>query len=343
MNTKLPRVSIIVPVYNNENTIETCIDSILSQSLYDIQVIVVDDGSTDNTYNLIKKKESQDARLTVMKQENAGPSAARNRGLELVEGEFVAFVDSDDIILSEMFCTLLNYQKMYKVDLVISGIRRVVNEKKYIDCNVDRIYYYSQKSEINTNFIDMLSMGINSPVGRIYKSSIIKRYNLKLNEELDVGEDLQFNIDYIDKINSILFIPNIYYQYNTFNSFLSFKYRKDLFDIRKKSIHLLELFLDKNSIEKEIINYLYIKLVYAAAMQEIEYKNNLRIRLYEIKKNIQRMEVKNAVKSYKPIKKTDKIMKIIISLHSPVLIDLLSILFVLIRKSGVFLKPRISV
>ena len=61
------------------------------------------------------------------------------------------------------------------------------------------------------------------------------------------------------------------------------------------------------------------------------------------KKNIQRMEVKNAVKSYKPIKKTDKIMKIIISLHSPVLIDLLSILFVLIRKSGVFLKPRISV
>ena len=166
---------------------------------------------------------------------------------------------------------------------------------------------------------------------------------MKLNEELDVGEDLQFNIDYIDKINSILFVPDIYYQYNTINSFLSFRYRKNIFDRRKEAIHLLEIFLDKNNIEKEIINYLYIKLVYAAAMQEIEYKSSLKIRLYEIKKNIQSSEVQDAIKFYRPIKSSDRILKIIISLHLPILVDLLSKLFVLIRKSGICFKHRISV
>lgn len=341
---KLPQVSVIVPAYNSEYTIEICINSILAQSIEDIQIIVIDDGSTDNTYEIIKKVRDIDERVELIKQENAGPSAARNKGLEFAKGEFVSFVDADDTIMPEMFSSLLRYQKEYNADLVISGIRRIINRnEKFVDFNVDKKIFYSKKREINNNFVNMLSMGINSPVGRIYKMNIIREYNLKLNEELDVGEDLQFNIEYIEKINSILFVPDIYYQYNTFNSFLSFKYRKNIFDKRKKAIQLLGSFLERNGIKTDIINYLYIKLIYASAMQEIENRNHLKSRLYKIKRNLQNAEVKNAIIEYRPTKMTDRIMYKIVGIQSPFLIDLLAMLFVVLRKREIFFKNRISV
>lgn len=340
------KISVIVPAFNCEDTIEECLDSILLQSMSNIELIVIDDGSIDNTYELVKRKAAEDSRVIFIRQENAGPSAARNRGIEAARGEFLNFVDSDDIILAGMFDTLILYQAEYEADLVISGIRKLTEKKergRYIEEKVEQRYYFPNKNEIRSNFIKMLGMGINSPVGRLYRTEIVKKNNIYFNELLDMGEDLHFNIQYIDKASSILFVPDIFYQYNTFNSILTSRYRQDMFNKRKKSVELLEKFLDENEIEKNIIYYLYIKLVYATAMQEIEHKSNLKKKIQIIGEALSSCEVKDAVKKFLPKSNTEKIMYRIVKLNSPYLIDIVSAVFVRMRKSTRLFSHRVSV
>ena len=98
----MPKVSVIVPVYNAEKYLQECVDSILRQTLADLELILVDDGSTDTSPALCDRYAEQDLRVRVIHQANAGSSAARNRGIEVATGEWIAFVDSDDFIDANM-------------------------------------------------------------------------------------------------------------------------------------------------------------------------------------------------------------------------------------------------
>lgn len=339
-------ISVIIPAYNCENTIECCIDSILSQSENVIQIIVIDDGSTDGTYERIKKKELQDQRLTIIRQNNKGPSASRNRGIELAEGKYLCFVDSDDIILPGMFKSLLSYQERNCGDLVISGIRKIIKrkeEKLVIDLNVKKKRYFSNKDSIRKHMIDMMRMGLNSPVGRLYKTEIIKKNHIVFDEDLDIGEDLHFNLDYIEQIDSILFLPDVFYQYNTNYSDLTFRYRENLFEKREKSIQKLKKYLRKNQIDTEIVYYLYIKLIYAVSMQEIEHKSNRKKRLHIIKTILDNKSVRKSVKRYHHKSLSEGILCLIVKLNKPFVIDLASMILVKMRKNGKFFINRMSV
>ena len=101
-------ISIIVPIYNSENYIKKCLDSILAQTYSNLEVILIDDGSTDNSYNICKDYQKKDNRIVLLQQKNAGVSRARNHGLEVAKGEYIGFVDSDDYIEPEMYEILLN-------------------------------------------------------------------------------------------------------------------------------------------------------------------------------------------------------------------------------------------
>lgn len=103
----MPKVSVIVPVYNAEKYLQECVDSILRQTLTDLELILVDDGSTDSSPAICDRYAEQDARVQVIRQANAGLSAARNRGIEVAAGEWVAFVDSDDFIDANMYRTMI--------------------------------------------------------------------------------------------------------------------------------------------------------------------------------------------------------------------------------------------
>ena len=346
MSDNKPIISVIIPVYNCERTITTCLKSILSQSIKNIEVIVIDDGSTDHTCSIIEKQLLTDKRIVLEKQTNQGPSSARNRGIELARGGYISFVDGDDEVYPGMFETLLNYQKEYDVELIISGIRKKIKEKKktvYTDINVKGKQLFSNKKEIQDSFIQILRMGLNSPVGRIYKMNIIRKHKIMFRERLDIGEDLQFNLDYIDKINRLLFIPEIFYQYNTEFSTLTGRYRSNLFDVRKRSILLLKEFLEKNAIPQDIIYYLYLKLVYAVSMQEIDQKSPLAKRILLINKILERPEIKYALQQYKPKSLEEKLLYIILKLRCPYIIDVVSWLFLQIRKRGTYYIHRISV
>lgn len=126
------KVSIIVPVYNVEQYLQKCLDSILSQTLSDIEVICVDDGSTDNSLKILYDYQRKDNRIHVVSQENAGPGAARNKGIELSQGEYIGFVDADDFIEKDMYRKMVSRAEKYNADIVIA------NSYLYFDKTMDK-------------------------------------------------------------------------------------------------------------------------------------------------------------------------------------------------------------
>ena len=112
-------VSVIVPVYNREKTISACLNSIIYQDYVNIEIIIIDDGSTDDTYMLCTEFLQRDKRIILYHQDNGGVSKARNKGLEMAKGEYIMFVDSDDILDSHMIANMLKYKK--KNILVMCG------------------------------------------------------------------------------------------------------------------------------------------------------------------------------------------------------------------------------
>jgi glycosyltransferase involved in cell wall biosynthesis len=126
-----PKISIIIPVYNVETYLEECLDSILTQDLHEIEIICVNDGSTDSSFSLLEQYATQDQRVIVINQENGGPGRARNTGLKKARGEYIFFPDSDDYLLISNALTLLyNTAIEYDLDIVSSNFATVGEEQK---------------------------------------------------------------------------------------------------------------------------------------------------------------------------------------------------------------------
>lgn len=115
-------VTIIIPAYNCEKTISRCIDSLIMQTYKDIEIIVVDDGSLDNTYDIIKRYSHIDNRIIPLKQKNGGPGAARNTGMKFAKGTYFTFVDADDTVEKDYVEKMVVVAKKFKLELVISDI-----------------------------------------------------------------------------------------------------------------------------------------------------------------------------------------------------------------------------
>ena len=114
-------ISVIVPIYNTEKYLRRCLDSILKQTYHNMEIILVDDGSTDNSLQVCNLYASIDERIQVIHKENGGQSSARNVGLNVCKGEYISFIDSDDWIELDMYSTLVNLLEQYNVDLAVSG------------------------------------------------------------------------------------------------------------------------------------------------------------------------------------------------------------------------------
>lgn len=119
------KVSIIVPVYNTEAYLERCLKSLVNQTLKDIEIICIDDGSKDNSVAILKKYSQLDKRIKIIEQENLGVSVARNNGLKLATGEYIGFVDSNDWIDLDFYEKLYNAAKKYDADISACGIKRL--------------------------------------------------------------------------------------------------------------------------------------------------------------------------------------------------------------------------
>lgn len=125
----MPILSVIIPVYNVSFYLEECLSSVVHQSLQDIEIICINDGSTDNSLEILKKWGKKDNRIVILNQENKGVSAARNEGLKIAKGNYITFVDADDMVCPNIYSSLIPKMQIYELDAYIFAFKTFPNEK----------------------------------------------------------------------------------------------------------------------------------------------------------------------------------------------------------------------
>lgn len=210
-----PLISVIVPVFNVQRFLPKCIESILKQSYKNLEVFLIDDGSTDKSLEICKEYEQKDERIVVISQKNGGVSSARNQGLKIAKGEYICFVDSDDWIPKKSIQVL--YEAISKEDADLAGgafktinpIRMpgtILNPDAVIDIEND-----------GRGFLKYISQMPRTPWGKLYKKEIINKGSLQFPTGIAFGEDTIFLCNYLQNCKTICLVGNIVYSYNHMN------------------------------------------------------------------------------------------------------------------------------
>lgn len=219
-----PRVSVIVPVFKVEQYLHRCVESLRNQTLSDIEIILVDDGSPDRCPEMCDEYAHIDSRIKVVHKQNEGLGMACNSGMEVATGEFIAFVDSDDWIDPDMYETLVKTAVRYKADAVYSGLERNDGEKAIgFLPHPDSIEVFEKESNMLSLIKDMIASGPQVLLERriqvsakvvLYRKNIIDRNNIRFeSERILISEDLLFNLDILTRAACAVVIPRYFYHY----------------------------------------------------------------------------------------------------------------------------------
>lgn len=213
------KISIIVPIYNTAKYLPTCLKSILSQTYQNLEIILVDDGSTDNSGQIADDYAKEDSRIKVIHQKNQGQSAARNSGLKKAKGEYISFVDSDDQIKPSFIDALLDlYTNNAHTSIAVCGhqyhqVKNNSSKNLYQSELQPRRSHESQKTYI----LKLLAKDgrMYSCNNKLFQSPIIKQYHILFNEKLNFSEDTNFVLDYLAHAKGeIAYTPKPLYVYN---------------------------------------------------------------------------------------------------------------------------------
>lgn len=260
----MPKISVIVPIYNVEKYLEKCINSIILQTLEDIEIILVNDGSTDKSFEIINKYKAIDSRIIVINKINSGLSAARNSGLKVARGEYVGFIDSDDWIEENMLEELYEAGKKYNSEVVACNFKSFndinntfnkypINEGKYIG-----------KLVINEKILSKVIEGkLKTPVwDKIYKKKFLQDNKIKFDEKIIRFEDWHFIVEVYEKVNNLYYLDKNMYNYRIYSNTLSNKYYDNFFELiielnKRKFAVIEEKFKNKEIIIKNAkFNYI---------------------------------------------------------------------------------------
>ena len=233
-NKYLTLVSIIIPVYNRENFVERCVKSVLAQTLRQIEIVVVDDGSTDNTGNICDQMAQWDYRLKVIHKQNGGPSSARNQGIRSATGKYIIFLDSDDYMMPNYCESLVEMQQRYGDEaLCISNLVFIDERDEAKRVSSD---FHDRGDTIileQSALLDVYAMGLlNISCNKIYERSILMKYDILQSEDVMVGEDTLFVYKYLRNVRPKKFVimKSIYYNAIIHDGeSLSRKYYKEYF------------------------------------------------------------------------------------------------------------------
>lgn len=317
------KISIIVPVYNAEKYLRQCLDSIISQTLKDIEIICVDDGSTDSSNQILREYQKYDSRIQLITQKNNGLGAARNVGLAVASGEFIGFVDSDDFIDTNWFSALYEKAQKFQADVAIGNIKLYF--QKYQETKLYRDNSLYQKLAA-FNFFQAASLpNIITNIGvwdRIYRRTFLGQYNLK-NPEHVIYEDALFSIQTSILANRITVVDNVYYYYrkNTGTAITDQEIGNDSFklDFLKNSIEIKNFLQQKKNYS--IFYTYYLKYFLSNALWHQSNISNRKTFYYFYKTCIQIvpkrnlfMVLKNNIFSVK-----EKIYALLLTLHCPLL------------------------
>jgi len=220
-------ISIIIPVYNVTRYLDECVSSVVEQTYHEWECILVDDGSTDGSGAICDEWVKRDERIRVIHQENGGVSRARNRGIKEAKGEFVVFVDSDDWLGKDHLDKLIEAPV---ADLVVSGVKHLMKNGECVEFKplCDKTFKISPESvqefvALNRNYL------LYAPYVKLYKRTILESYNICFPVDCHYGEDLQFNLRYLDYVKTITQVEDSSYYYRRGDETLSTKTRPNPF------------------------------------------------------------------------------------------------------------------
>jgi glycosyltransferase involved in cell wall biosynthesis len=267
-----PRISIIVPIYNMENYLQRCLDSLLSQTIKDLEILTVNDGSTDKSLEILQLYKAKDKRIKIINQSNAGVSAARNQGIQNAIGEYIGFVDPDDWVDQNMYEDLISLANENKADVVMcSYVREFGTHSKAKDFNVpERIIYKNDevKEKVLRRLVGPLNEEVRNPElldawgtvwNKLYRADLLKTNGVLFTDLNVIGtnEDSLFNIHALYHAKTFVFLNKPYYHYWRLNTAsVTSGYKPNLMEQWFNLYSLIEQFLA----EKQLHEHFYVAL-----------------------------------------------------------------------------------
>lgn len=238
------RVSIIVPVYNSEQWLKKCIDSIVDQTYRDVEIILVDDESTDASPQICDSYALTDKRVQVLHKKNGGVSSARNLGLKYATGAWVVFVDSDDYL--DKYIIKLSVEKAeIENDMLLCWNAKEVNEK-VTPCTglyIGKLTRCEAFATIIANYQGNYNLGkyVRAVWGKLFRNAILKKHNIQFNEKLYIGEDSIFLLKYLQCVDIVHVMDVHGYYYRILDNSAVRRYKADFFE---QSIRQYESIID---------------------------------------------------------------------------------------------------
>ncbi len=205
------KVSIVVPVYNVEQYLRTCLDSLTGQTLKDIEIICVNDGSTDDSLNILKEYADKDSRIVIINQENQGISGARNSAIKIAKGEYIGFVDSDDWVDLNFFKPLYDAAVQNNCDIAAGGIawNRTEGELDFVDISFKHSKVYTETADkYKITKVAKAAYVWN----KIYKRDLFEKLKLEF-EPGRCYEDMMFSHRILHESGRLVTVPNVFYHY----------------------------------------------------------------------------------------------------------------------------------
>lgn len=322
----MPLISIIIPVYNAEVKIYETIKSIINQNFGDFELLLINDGSKDNSGSICKEFNKEDNRIRVFHQKNSGPSAARNKGIKEARGKFIAFVDADDTVETNWLKTMIVAQEKDNVDLVCTGYNKIVfkdNEViRTLNLTPTQMKYKNSK-EIKNNLESIVGNGFfNALWNKLYKAEIIRKNNITLDEDFSLGEDFLFNLDYVSECNSLVLIDVALYNYMVNSTGLTHKYIVDKFDLLDKINEKYRDFIYDNNMDLKVADFSTMKICYSCFMDLFHENNCMSFSEKQkyIRSILDKEKVENMIKRNKSRNIKDKTLLLILKSNSTYLI-----------------------
>ena len=261
----MPEISVIVPVYNTGELLPRMIDSVLAQSFRDFELILINDGSSDNSGEICDQYAATDNRVRVFHSSNQGASAARNRGIQMATGYWLTFIDSDDYVLPEYLNSMVIIGKKYGSDLVMTGMERISETdpsknviRNWPELSVDR-------ADIGLLYDKEILQYQKGPVIKLFRTEIIKKHDVKFDEKLSRGEDALFVYTYLNYCQRFSVAPGANYIYclreGSLMSQLSARFEVERYGYECMKTQLMPLTDLKHPYPKQFLIYWFDRVI----------------------------------------------------------------------------------